>query len=54
MGIEARGHMMSYRHAGTTLQRTSFDIIMAVNGLMLKQTARSFFFPFFLFFSFLF
>ena len=25
--------MTSYRHAGTTLRRTSPDVIMAVNGL---------------------
>ena len=33
MGIEARGHTTSYRHEGTTLRRTSTDVIMAVNGL---------------------
>ena len=38
MGIEARGHMTSYTHAGTTLGRTSSDIIMAVNGLSSKDT----------------
>ena len=33
MGIGARGHTTSYRHAGTTLRRISSDVIMAVNGL---------------------
>ena len=33
MGIVARGHITSYRHVRTTLQRTSSDVIMAVNGL---------------------
>ena len=33
VGIEARGHITSYRHAGPTLRRTSSDVIMAVNGL---------------------
>ena len=33
MGIEARGHTTSYRREGTTLRRTSSDVIMAVNGL---------------------
>ena len=33
MGIEAKGLTMSYRHAGTTLQRTSSGVTMAVNGL---------------------
>ena len=33
VGMEARGHTTSYRHAGTTLRRTSSDVVMAVNGL---------------------
>ena len=33
MGIGARGHTTSYRHAGTTLRRISSDVIIAVNGL---------------------
>ena len=33
MGIEARGHTTSYRHAGTTLRRTLSDVTMAGNGL---------------------
>ena len=37
MGIEARGHMTSYRHAGTILQMTSSDVIMTVNGLRPRQ-----------------
>ena len=41
VGIEARGHTMSYRHAGTTLQRTSSDVILAVNGLICHFPVRS-------------
>ena len=33
MGIVARRRMTSTKHAGTTLWRTSSDIIMAVNEL---------------------
>ena len=33
VGIEARGHITSYIHAGTTLRRTSSDVIMVVSGL---------------------
>ena len=39
MGIEARGHTTSCRHAGTTLPRTSSDVIMAVNGSKLETQA---------------
>ena len=37
MGIGARGHTTSYRHAGTTLRRISSDVIMAVNGLNVRS-----------------
>ena len=39
MGMEARGHATPYRHVGTTLRRTSSDVIMAVNGLIMSDEA---------------
>ena len=39
MRIVAKGHTTSYRHAGTTLRRTSSDVIIGVNGLSVAVVA---------------
>ena len=39
--LKARGHTTPYRHAGTTLPRTSSDVLMTVNGFKKNKFCRT-------------